>query len=182
MNGNNEYFNALMSYSLFTIVTFISLYKCHQSLPQPLKQTEKDCSNSSSTSLRAVRKKPSISIFYGTCTGTARIFAQKLSSEIFDACNIMIEATDLKDFDEEKIQNGGIIFIILSTISDGNAPESAQAFVSWLNDLAFDFRISKDFLSKIKFAVFGLGGQVYGENFCLAVSDYYHQISLLFLN
>ena len=49
-------------------------------------------------------------------------------------------------------------------------PESARAFYEWLKDINFDFRVNKDFLSRLNFGVFGLGAAIYGKNFGKAVS------------
>ena len=56
-------------------------------------------------------------------------------------------------------------------LTDGVAPETAQRLVESLKDYASDFRVSKSHLSKLKFAVFGLGGSDYSVHFCRAAKD-----------
>eukprot|EP00595_Chromulina_sp_UTEXLB2642_P000478 CAMPEP_0196761188 /NCGR_PEP_ID=MMETSP1095-20130614/354_1 /TAXON_ID=96789 ORGANISM="Chromulina nebulosa, Strain UTEXLB2642" /NCGR_SAMPLE_ID=MMETSP1095 /ASSEMBLY_ACC=CAM_ASM_000446 /LENGTH=487 /DNA_ID=CAMNT_0042110411 /DNA_START=329 /DNA_END=1789 /DNA_ORIENTATION=- len=48
---------------------------------------------------------------------------------------------------------------------DGQAPQSGRRFVEWLYDMINDFRVNKDHLSNLKYAVFGLGGAIYAENY-----------------
>ena len=59
----------------------------------------------------------------------------------------------------------------LPILLDGVAPETAQRLVESLKDYASDFRVSKSHLSKLKFAVFGLGGSDYSVHFCRAAKD-----------
>ena len=42
---------------------------------------------------------------------------------------------------------------------------SAAFFYTWLSESCIDFRVTSGFLSKIHFAVFGLGSSIYDENF-----------------
>jgi sulfite reductase alpha subunit-like flavoprotein len=111
-----------------------------------------------------------IKILYGSCTGTAKQFAYKLFSKLnlLFKCNISI--TDLNDYDEEKMELEDIVFIICSTWTDGKPPAKANRFFGWLTDAAFDFRVSKSLLSKLNYAVFGLGGDIYKTNFCKCVN------------
>lgn len=110
-----------------------------------------------------------VKILYGTCTGTARVFAEKLCKRIDNCTKFVVEVMDMKDYNEDKLNTEDIVLIICSTWSEGAPPESAKQFFEWLKDYATDFRVSKDHLSKVQFAVFGLGGDCYDEYFAKAV-------------
>lgn len=113
-----------------------------------------------------------VHILYGTTTGTSRTFSQTLSRHIEKKCNLNVLVTDLKDYNEELLSKEDIVLIICSTWTDGKPPQSCQRFFDGVQDLAFDFRVSKDSLSAIEFSVFGLGGELYGNNFCKAVRTF----------
>jgi sulfite reductase alpha subunit-like flavoprotein len=108
-------------------------------------------------------------ILYGTCTGTAKLFAEKLCKRIDNCTKFVVEVMDLKDYNEDKLNTEDIVLFICSTWSEGGPPESAKPFFEWLKDYATDFRVSKDHLSKLQFSVFGLGGDIYDEYFAKAV-------------
>ncbi len=122
----------------------------------------------------AIKPKESrkLRILYGTCTGTAKLFAEKLCKRIDSCTKFIVEVTDLKDYNEDKLETEDIVLFICSTWTDGQPPESASQFFEWLKDFATDFRVSKNHLSKLQFAVFGLGGDIYGEHFAKAVSSF----------
>lgn len=119
-----------------------------------------------------ISKEPArnVTVLYGTCMGTAKRFAMKIADRISVIINSPIEAMDLKDYDEDALEQEDIVLIICSTWTDGEAPETAALFYDWLKDVAVDFRVSKNLLSKVHYGVFGLGGDTFGENFCRAVS------------
>ncbi len=112
-----------------------------------------------------------IHILYGTTTGTARTFSQTLSRHIEKKCNLHVSVSDLKDYNEELLSKEDIVLFICSTWTDGKAPQTCQRFFDWVQDQAFDFRVSKDVLSGVEFSIFGLGGELYGGNFCKAVRN-----------
>lgn len=122
-----------------------------------------------------------VRILYGTCTGTARKFAEKLRKRIDSCTKYVVEVTDLKDYNEDNLDKEEIVLFICSTWSEGRPPESASQFFEWLKDYATDFRVSKNHLAKVKYAVFGLGGDIYEEFFAKAVSYYSIMIKLLVL-
>jgi sulfite reductase alpha subunit-like flavoprotein len=116
-------------------------------------------------------KEQTITILYSTTTGTARQLSEELLNRIQRSLNITIRAMDLKDYDTDNLDNEQMVFFICSTWTDGTLALSSNSFLVWLEDLANDFRISKMYLGKLKYAIFGLGGQIYGDNFCKAVRD-----------
>ena len=111
-----------------------------------------------------------VSILYGTTTGTSRRMAHEFKKKLSCIAGTTINVYNMKDYDFDTLDSENIVFILCSTWNYGEAPETARPFVEWLKDLASDFRISKNLLSKVRFAVMGLGGEVYAEHYCTAVS------------
>eukprot|EP01038_Epipyxis_sp_PR26KG_P014525 gene14525-19501_t len=118
-----------------------------------------------------------ILVLYGTTTGYARTYAHKLAHKIktvadgnnkntSNKSDINISIVDMSEFDSELLDRFDLVFAICSTWTDGKPPVTAQRFVDGLKDLAYDFRVSKNMLSKLEFSIFGLGSLTYGENFC----------------
>ena len=122
-----------------------------------------------------------IIILYGTTTGTAKTFSGLLDKRIKQSSTYIpvTKIVNLADFDAETLSEQDIVLIISSTWTDGKSPESCFDFFDYVQEYAYDFRVSKDHLSKITFAVFGLGGEIYGENYCKAVIDLNEHLKLL---
>ena len=122
-------------------------------------------------------------ILYATTTGTTKTFATTLLHHINSLkLSIKLTLSDMKDYNEELLEKEDIVLILSSTWSEGQIPITAKPFFDGLKDLAYDFRISKNYLSKVNFAIFGLGGAIYKENYCKAVSCHFiYLINLLFL-
>lgn len=130
-----------------------------------------------------VKKERKVTIFYGSTTGTAKRFSEQLSRSISKFVGIPVSIVNLVDYDEEKLDSEDIVFFLLSTWTDGVPSESAKRFVDWIKYMTHDFRVSKNHLEKITFAVFGLGGSIYDENYCRAVrSISLLKVFLLFFN
>ena len=55
--------------------------------------------------------------------------------------------------------------VFISTYEDGTPPSSAKWFFLHLQEAATDFRVSKNELEKLTYAVFGCGHSLYTENF-----------------
>jgi tRNA wybutosine-synthesizing protein 1 len=54
---------------------------------------------------------------------------------------------------------------ILPTHTDGKPPDSAAWFCKWLEEASNDFRVEKELLKGMKFAVFGLGNSQFKDHF-----------------
>jgi tRNA wybutosine-synthesizing protein 1 len=116
-------------------------------------------------------KKASVTILYGTTTNTAKDYAERLCKRInanpLLQSNYNAQALNLAEYNhEDKFHKEDIVFIICSTWTDGTAPESCREFFTWLEDFAYDFRVSKDHLSNLRFAIFGLGSAYYDVDYC----------------
>jgi tRNA wybutosine-synthesizing protein 1 len=130
---------------------------------------------SSPQAQRSLSKTPKgkerVTVLYGTTTGTARMFAERLAKRINQ--NPLIQnfyearALNLSTYNhEDEMPKEGFVFLLCSTWSEGTAPESCREFFEWLQDFAYDFRVSKDHLAKVKFALFGLGSAYYDVDYC----------------
>lgn len=128
-------------------------------------------------------KNISIMIMYGSCTGTAKTFAYSLSDYLLKQYGIVATVKDSAEFDDADIEKATYFFLLSSTWTDGKPPMKLERLYEWLLDYATDFRVSKDHLSKVSYAVFGLGAKIYGKNFCKAVSIKFNRVSvdILFL-
>lgn len=132
-------------------------------------------SSTAAATMREVR----VHILYGTTTGTARGFAQSLQQYLLrstsilqnsaEAVRFVFDLCDLAEYDEDALEAEDVAVFLLSTWEGGKCPEPCAVFMDWLQDYAYDFRVSKAYLSKIRYAVFGLGGELYGTNYCKAV-------------
>ncbi len=111
-----------------------------------------------------------IIILYGTTTGTAKVLSYKLYRKLV-MNNFNITIMNISDYDEDKFNKEDIVLIVCSTWTDGEPPESCRSFFYFLQEYAYDFRISKDYLHRVNYAIFGLGGELYGSNYCKAVSS-----------
>jgi hypothetical protein len=60
--------------------------------------------------------------------------------------------------------NSLCVFIV-PTYTEGKPPPGAAWFCKWLEEASNDFRVDKELLKGMKFAVFGLGNSQYGDHF-----------------
>jgi sulfite reductase (NADPH) flavoprotein alpha-component len=93
------------------------------------------------------------SVVYGTETGNSKKLATELVKKLKElGVQAKLKSTDTykaKDLKEEEY-----LFVIVSTHGDGEPPQAAKPFIQILSD-------AKDSLSKMKFAVLGLGDTSY---------------------
>ena len=54
---------------------------------------------------------------------------------------------------------------IISTYTNGNPPEAAQWFYKYIVESSDDCRVPKELFKGLRFAIFGLGNSLYGDNF-----------------
>lgn len=110
-----------------------------------------------------------LNIFYGTQTEKSKTF----SSILREDCRLRglgVEVFDLADVDPEErlieeTSGKSLCVFILPTYTDGRPPETAAWFCKWLEEASNDFRVEKELLKGMKFAVFGLGNSQYKEHF-----------------
>jgi tRNA wybutosine-synthesizing protein 1 len=120
---------------------------------------------------------PKVKIFYGTLTDASKHFAHLLHSHLTDRSQAALlglptclntKVMNIADYDTEDFYSEtDVCVFVLPTYTEGTASDDAAWFVQWLEDARFDFRVSKDALRKMQYAVYGLGDSAYGENFCV---------------
>ncbi|KAG0243819.1 S-adenosyl-L-methionine-dependent tRNA 4-demethylwyosine synthase [Actinomortierella wolfii] len=131
------------------------------------KSSKKSNTNSLATfdPLLLPELKEPIKVFYSTITGTARLFARQFAESAVEKGLPEPKLIDIVDYDtEDFLAETSLCLFILSTY---NVEGPNDWFLKWLEDTRFDWRVQKGALSKLKFAVFGLGDSAYGEDdFC----------------
>ncbi|XP_045930110.1 S-adenosyl-L-methionine-dependent tRNA 4-demethylwyosine synthase TYW1 [Micropterus dolomieu] len=106
-----------------------------------------------------------VKIFYGSQTGTAKVFAKELSEEV-KTLGIPAEVIDMKDYDPDdrladECTNKSVCVFLVATYTDGEPTANAEWFCKWLEEASTDFRYGKTYLKGLRYAVFGLGNSVY---------------------
>ncbi|NXP59113.1 TYW1 synthase, partial [Chloropsis cyanopogon] len=110
-----------------------------------------------------------VKIFYGSQTGTAKRFAKALA-EAVTSLNLPVEVINMGDYDPEAVlaeetSSRNICVFLVATYTEGQPPESAAWFCKWLEEAANDFRVGKNFLQGLRYAVFGLGNSAYVDHY-----------------
>ena len=99
-----------------------------------------------------------INILFGSQSGNAQnlanVISESLTSEGFDS-----PVFDMGSIDPENIHDMDYVVIVTSTWGDGEAPDNAS---EWMSYLKFNEELN---LSHVKFAVIGLGDTYY-PHFC----------------
>lgn len=104
-----------------------------------------------------------ITILSASQTGNARSVAQMLYHDI-EALGFPVNHINASDYRFKKISQENILIIVTSTQGDGEPPEEALTFYNGL------YSKKTPDLSKLHFAVFGLGDSSY-THFCQAAKD-----------
>jgi sulfite reductase alpha subunit-like flavoprotein len=119
-----------------------------------------------SSSLKPTFRK--VTLLYGTTTGTSRKLAAQFAKRLNEVEGVVAEIYDMATYNTDMLKEEDLLLLLCSTWSNGFLPEKAHQFLLELEDLVVDFRVSKDLLGTVQYAVFGLGGKLYGEHFCTA--------------
>lgn len=109
-----------------------------------------------------------ITLLYGTTTGTSRKLAAQFAERLNDIEGVTADIYDMATYNTAMLKEEDLLLLLCSTWTNGHLPENAHHFLLELEDLVHDFRVSKDLMGSSQFAVFGLGGDLYGEHFCTA--------------
>lgn len=102
-------------------------------------------------------------ILYGSQTGTAEDYSNKLAKELSSRFGLKTLVGDLSDFDYEnlnEISSDVLVFFVVATYGEGEPTDDAIEFSEYLENEADD-------LSNLKYCVFGLGNSTY---------EYYNEI------
>ena len=93
-------------------------------------------------------------IFWGSQSGTAEGFANRLAQELPRSFQLGAIAADLSDYDAETIAllpRSRIAIFILTTYGEGDPSDNACSFCDWLAQM------ENNVLSSLRYAAFGLG-------------------------
>lgn len=98
-------------------------------------------------------------VFWGSQSGTAEGFANRLARELHQRLGLDTLSADLSDFDSKTIAllpKSKIAIFILSTYGEGDPSDNAGPFWDWLTKLT-----DTGALSALRYAAFGLGNTQY---------------------
>lgn len=97
-----------------------------------------------------------IGLFYGSETGNSEILCEDIEAELGDGFECDIQS--LADVDPAALDKDRFYIFVTSTYGNGDLPSTALPFEEALTT-------GKPDLSGIRFAIFGLGDQVFSETF-----------------
>ena len=97
-----------------------------------------------------------INIVFATILGTSQMVAEELEDALSDKHEI--EVKDILEVSPTELRGDEFHVFISSTTGHGDMPDSAYDFVNAISQTRAD-------LSKISFAIFGLGDQGYADTF-----------------
>ncbi|KAK4512948.1 uncharacterized protein ATC70_003659 [Mucor velutinosus] len=113
-----------------------------------------------------------LKIIFSTLTGTAKTMATEIENKINTNERVTvnkIEVMDVTEYDNDNLlQETAVCVFILSTY---NVEGPLDWFSNWLHDLRYDFRVDRDALKKLRYAVCGLGDSAYGDEFNIAAAN-----------
>lgn len=107
-------------------------------------------------------------ILWGSQSGNAQNLAHVIAEALND--EFQIEIHDMGELDPEEIQNFQKLVIVTSTYGDGEAPDNAS---EWMSFIKFGDDLD---LSHLHYAVIGLGDTYY-PHFCQAGKDFDEYLS-----
>jgi len=107
-----------------------------------------------------------VQVLYGSKTKNGMALAYKLAQRYsIKHSPLPVTVTPIDQFEPEDMSKLKYLIIIVSTHDDGSAPPSAKSFQHWLSDAAQDFRYGKGWLTKLRFAIVGLGNSDYKRDY-----------------
>ena len=109
-----------------------------------------------------------IHILFGSQSGNAQNLAHVIGESLKD--DYLVEVFNMASINPDEIHNIKILLIVTSTYGDGEPPDNAS---EWMSFLKFADEID---LSHLKYAVIGLGDTYY-PHFCQAAKDFDQYLS-----
>lgn len=149
-------------YVIVTLVVAVAAYFAKNqflSKPQDTGFLSNDSAGGSSRNILETLKKNNKNtlLLFGSQTGTAEDYANKLSRELHSRFGLNTMVADFADYDFDNfgdITDDILVFFIVATYGEGEPTDNADEFHTWLTDEA-------DTLSTLRFTVFGLGNSTY---------------------
>lgn len=117
-------------------------------------------------------------IFFISQTGTSKTLAHRLLN-LLHSQNLPFDLIDPKQYEPEDLQKENLVLIVASTWEDGNPPPDAKFLADWLAESAADFRVGSLLLSRLRFAVFGVGSRAYGEAYNAVAREFSRRLKEL---
>uniref|UniRef100_A0A7S1KRP4 tRNA 4-demethylwyosine synthase (AdoMet-dependent) n=1 Tax=Percolomonas cosmopolitus TaxID=63605 RepID=A0A7S1KRP4_9EUKA len=115
------------------------------------------------------RAKMRIQILFSSQRGTSKTYATKLFQQLKKIAK-SVTLRNMNKFDPERITQQGhtdLLIIFAPTYDNGLPSDDGRAFYEWLDDLSLDFRVHKNMLHHLNYAIMGLGDSAFGpERFC----------------
>ncbi|KAJ3073590.1 S-adenosyl-L-methionine-dependent tRNA 4-demethylwyosine synthase [Podochytrium sp. JEL0797] len=113
-----------------------------------------------------------VTVLFSSQEGFTESIADKVVNELTQklGSTAAVELVNIKNFDNDELfkrKSNELVLFVLTTYVDGGPADDAAWFGSWLEDMRYDFRVSKDSLTNLRYSVFGVGDSVYGETWCL---------------
>ncbi|KAG5361248.1 NADPH--cytochrome P450 reductase [Yarrowia sp. C11] len=110
-------------------------------------------------------------IFYGSQTGTAEDYANRLSKEATQRYGLKSMTADLEDYDYENLNALGddiVVGFVMATYGEGEPTDNAVNFYEFINDDSAEWAESDEPsadpdspLSSLNYVIFGLGNNTY---------------------
>ncbi|KZL71813.1 nadp fad dependent oxidoreductase [Colletotrichum incanum] len=97
-------------------------------------------------------------VFWGSQSGTAEGFANRLARELHQRFHLNTMSADLSDFDAEtiaQIPQTKLAIFIISTYGEGDPSDNASLFWDWVT------KLQSKTLTSLRYAAFGLGNSNY---------------------
>uniref|UniRef100_A0A672HRS4 NADPH--cytochrome P450 reductase n=1 Tax=Salarias fasciatus TaxID=181472 RepID=A0A672HRS4_SALFA len=154
------YFTSLDLFLFSLIVGIIIYYFMPRKEPEPLPEFKKPPATRETSFIEKMKKTgKNIIVFYGSQTGTAEEFANRLSKDA-QRYGMKGMAADPEEYDMgelsrlSEIENSLAIFC-MATYGEGDPTDNAQDFYDWLQEN------DDEDLSKLNYTVFALGNKTY---------------------
>jgi sulfite reductase (NADPH) flavoprotein alpha-component len=109
-----------------------------------------------------------LKIAFGSQTGNAKNLAYTIGEQLENR-GLLNEVIDMSSMEPEDLHHTRYLLIVTSTYGDGEAPENAS---EWLSFLKFNDHLN---LNHLSFAVLGLGDTYY-PHFCGCARDFDHYL------
>lgn len=130
-----------------------------------------------------------VRVLYGSITGTSQKWAASLAGRLCEHAGkelpdmpLQVVVEDLTTFPIDSLfekpqksagRQAEIVLVLMSTHSDGKPPPTCEHFCALLKDHVHDFRVDRDALAHLHFAVLGFGSSDYeaAGHFCTAATE-----------
>lgn len=102
-------------------------------------------------------------VFYGSQTGTAEDYANRLAKEALQKYGLKTMTADIEGYDFEnldKVPSDKVLGFVMATYGEGEPTDSAVQFFEFINNEDVEFSEGSS-LENLKYVIFGLGNSTY---------------------